>query len=166
MPSESEIVISFLYKRSGKTQLSFSEIYLTLSMDLNWFTPEDAKSFVNNALKQKYLIKKGEALQPNFDYVKIVVPVGFNPTKKVFEGKENIKNEESEANILDKIIKRIFEKTNIDKIQIKNKINSISNEKNITKEVAAILIGKEHNINLDDFFIDIEEVIIKESKEL
>jgi hypothetical protein len=166
MPSESEIVISFLYKRSGKTQLSFSEIYLTLSMDLNWFTPEDAKSFVNNALKQKYLIKRGDTLQPNFDYEKIIVPVGFNPSKKVFEGKENIKNEESEVNILDKIIKRIFEKTNIDKIQIKNKINSIANEKNITKDVAALLIGKEHNINLDDFFIEIEEVIIKESKEL
>ena len=55
MPSESEIIIAFLFKRSGKAKLSFSDLYLTLSMDLNWFTPDDAKSFLNLTLKQNLL---------------------------------------------------------------------------------------------------------------
>jgi len=165
MPSESEIVISFIYKRSGKTKLSFSEFYLTLSMDLNWFTPEDSKSFVNEALKQQLLIKKGEDIQPNFDYDKIIVPLGFTPSEQIFKEKKDIKQEDVEENVLNKIIKRIVEKTNIDKIQVINDINSIASEKNITKEVAALLVGKNHNINLKDFFIEIEQVIFTESKE-
>ena len=55
MNSEWEIIIAFLFKRSGREELSFSDLYLTLSIDLNWFTPEDAKAFVNMAIKQKLL---------------------------------------------------------------------------------------------------------------
>jgi len=79
MGSDANIIIAFLYKRSGKEELSFSELYLILSMELNWFTPDDAKTFVNMAIKQKLLIKKGELIKPNFDFRKIVVPVGFVP---------------------------------------------------------------------------------------
>jgi len=165
MPSESEIVISFLYKRSGKTKLSFSELYLNLSIDLNWFTPEDAKSFVNEALKQQLLIKKGEEIQPNFNYDKIIVPLGFTPSKQIFKEKKDIKQEESEEDVLNKIIKIIVEKTNLDKIQIINDITSIASEKNITKEVAALLVGKEYNLDVDDFLKEIEQVIFTESKE-
>ena len=161
MPSESEIIISFIYKRSGKTKLSFSELYLTLSMDLNWFTPEDAKSFVNNALKKELLIKNQEKIQPNFDYDKVIVPIGFTPSKHIFSEKIDLKKEEVKEKVLDKIIKRIVEKTNLDKIQIINDINSIASEKNITKEVAALLIGKDYNLNFDDFFIEVKNSIFK-----
>jgi hypothetical protein len=165
MPSESEIILTFIYKRSGKTKLSFSELYLTLSMDLNWFTPEDAKSFVNSALKQDLLIKKGEEIQINFDYEKINVPVGFTPSRQAFNYKEDRDHEEIEDSILDKIVKRIVEKTNLDKIQVINDINSIASEKNITKEVAALLVGKDHNINFDEYLQMIEQGLFTESKE-
>ena len=88
MTSDAEIVIAFLYKRSGKEELSFSELYLNLSMELNWFTPDEAKDFVNLTIKQGLLIKKGEIIKPNFDFNKIVVPVGFTPSKNIFEKKE------------------------------------------------------------------------------
>jgi len=71
MTSDAEIIITFLYKRSGKDELSFSDLYLNLSMELNWFTPDDAKAFVNTAIKQELLIKKGDLIKPNFDYNKI-----------------------------------------------------------------------------------------------
>ena len=165
MPSESEIIITFIYKRSGKTKLSFSELYLTLSMDLNWFTPEDAKSFVNKALKQELLIKKGGGIQINFDYKKINVPIGFTPSRQEFNKKEDIINERIEDITLNKIVKRIIEKTSLDKIQVIKEINLIASEKNITKEVAALLVGKDHNINLDDFLKEIEQGLFTESKE-
>lgn len=164
MPSESEIIISFIYKRSGKTKLSFSELYLTLSMDLNWFTPEDAKSFVNIALKKELLIKKGEKIQPNFNHDKVIVPIGFTPSKKVFNEKEDIKQEEIEGNVFNKIIQRIVEKTNLDKNQIISDIKSVANEKNITEEVAALLISKDHDLTFSDLYKEIEQIIFTENK--
>ena len=65
---------------------------------------------------------------------------------------------------MDKIIKRIVEKTNLDKIQIIKDVTSVAAEKNITKEVAALLIGKEYNLNFDDFFKEVKQVILTENK--
>ena len=55
MDSEWKIIIAFLFKRSGKEKLSLSEFYLSLSMDLKWFSPQQAKAFVNHAVEQKLL---------------------------------------------------------------------------------------------------------------
>lgn len=159
MVSEEEIIITFLFKRSGKPKLSFSDLYLTLSMNLNWFTPEGAKEFVSFALKQKLLTKKGEVITPNFDYEKIVVPVGFTPSKRIFEEKETKKRDEKVETVLNKIVKQLVEKTDLDESQVIEKINATSKEKNITTEVAALLIGKEYNVSLVDFFKEIEETI-------
>jgi len=159
MPSETEIIIAFLFNRSGKTKLSFSDFYLTLSMELKWFSPEDAKAFINSAIKQDLLTKKDENIQPNFDFSKIVVPVGFAPSKKIIEPKKVEILKEEKEDILDKIIKQIIKKADIDKKQIFEKINTVAKEKNITIEVAALLVGKEYDIQLDTFFEETENKI-------
>lgn len=162
MDSEREIIISFLFKRSGKESLRFSDIYLALSMDLNWFTPEDAKAFVNTAVKQKLLTKKGDLIKPNFDIKKIDVPVGFYPSKLVFEEKEE-KIAEKEKDVLSEIVQRIVKETNLNERQVTEKINVIAKEKNIAEEVAALLIGKEYSIKFNDSLEEIEEKILKNS---
>lgn len=116
MTSDSEIVIAFLYKRSGKEELSFSDLYLNLSMELNWFTPEEAKDFVNMAIKKNLLIKKDELIKPNFDFNKVVIPVGFIPSKSIFEKKDV--EEIREEDFFEKIVKRIVEKTKLDEKQV------------------------------------------------
>ena len=90
MASEKEIIITFLFNRSGKSKLSYNEIYLTLSMQLNWFTPDDAKLFINQTIEEKLIKKEKDLLSPNFDYKNIVVPVGFTPSKMVFKEKTEI----------------------------------------------------------------------------
>ena len=120
MVSETEIILAFLFKRSGKEELSFSNLYLNLSMDLNWFTPDDAKAFVNMAIKNNLLTQKGELTKPTFDFKQIVVPVGFFPSKTVFGEKEVEIIEEKE--ILSKIVQRIAEKTKITDKEILEKI--------------------------------------------
>jgi hypothetical protein len=157
MVSEMEIITTFLFKRSGKSKQSFSELYLTLSMDLNWFTPEDAKEFVNSAIKQKLLTKKGESITPNFDYDKIVVPVGFYPSREIFEEKKE-ETMENEEDVLSKIVRRIAEKTKLNDKEILEKIQATVKEKNITIEVAALLIGKNYDIKIDDFIDEIEKM--------
>ena len=163
MESEREIIISFLFKRSGKEALKFSDLYLAISMDLNWFTPDDAKNFINLALKENLLEKKDSLIKPNFDYKKTVIPIGYSPSKQIFEIKEERKIDENVDNILDKIMNLIVENTKIDKIKLNELINNLVKEKNITDEVAALIIAKEHNINFDDFYEKIEEQIFKNS---
>jgi len=162
MTSEVETIIAFLFKRSGKEELTPSDLYLPLSMDLQWFTPNQAKTFVNMALQQKLLIKKEGKLKPSFDYEKIVVPIGFRPSKKPIEEKE-VKEEKLDA--IKTIINRIVEKTGLDEKSITEKIKDFEKEKNIRLEVAALLVSKEYDVDADDCFDEIEEKLFRENKE-
>lgn len=59
------------------------------------------------------------------------------------------------------MIKRIVEKTGINEQKIIEKIEEVGKEKNIDLEVAALLVCKEYDISLDDFFEKIEEKIFR-----
>jgi hypothetical protein len=162
MDSELKIILSFLFKRSGKESLKFSDLYLALSMDLNWFTPADAKAFVNKALEEKLLLKKGDLIKPSFDVYKIDVPIGFCPSKLLFnEKKEKIAKKKED--VLSKIVNQIVEKTDLNEQQVTEKIHVIAKEKNITDEVTALLICKEYDIKFFDFIKEIEEKIFRSS---
>jgi hypothetical protein len=161
MASEKEIIITFLFNRSGKSKLSYNEIYLTLSMQLNWFTPDDAKLFINQTIEEDLLKKEKDLLIPSFDYRNIVVPVGFSPSKMVFKEKTEIPKKK-EKELIKKMLNILSEKTKVNEEEILSKIKKLENEKNITIEVAALLIGKEYNVNLKDYFDEIELSIFED----
>jgi hypothetical protein len=159
MDSEEKIIIAFVFNRSGRIELSYSEFYLTLSMELNWFTPEEAKIFVDKAVKNKYLTKKTDQIKPAFEINKIMIPLGFSPSKRVFFEKQEPPERDEDENLLDEIVNRISEKTKLNKQQLYEKIEKDANDKNIIKEVSALIIGKKYDINFDDLFEKIEEKI-------
>jgi len=158
MASEHEIILAFLFKRTGKQRPSYSELYLDLSMNLNWFSPEDAKKFLNDAIKKKLLIKEGESVSASFEINKIEIPMGFTPSKKIFFEKKRQKDLD-EKNTFGKIVKRICDKTNLGENEVINKINAISKEKNLLIEIGALLVGKDYDLDLSDFFEEIDEKI-------
>ena len=88
MNSEEEIIIAFLFKRSGKNELKESEIYLPLALELGWFSSQQASNFVKHALGKKLLVKKRDLISPNFDIEKTKIPVGFYPSKTSFDIKQ------------------------------------------------------------------------------
>jgi len=166
MTSEEKITIAFLFKRSGKEELSLSEFCLRLSMDLNWFSPTQAKDFVKQALQRKTLMKKGSKIKPNFDYENTVVPVGFHPSIQIFEEKEREKEKQEELpDITGMLVQRIVEKTAKDEQSVVEQIKAIEREKNICFEIAALMVGKEYNISLDNYFEEIEGKLFRESRE-
>jgi len=160
--SEAKIILAFLFKNSGKEELSPPEIYLPLSMNLKWFSPGQAQSFIDLSLKQKLLIKKKDLLSPNFDYREVAIPLGYHPSEQIFlEKKEVITKQED---IIDRIIIKISKKANLDNKEIVKKISIVEKEKNITAEVASLLICKEYDVDATVFYDEIEEKIFKENK--
>ncbi len=158
MTAQAEIVLAFVFKRSGKTELSFSEIYLTLSMELNWFNPEDAKKFVNKSLSEKLLTKKNSQIRPCFDISKIDIPLGFFPKGALFE--EKVKTEEKKISKLNQIIKKIEGASNKDRKVIYEKIKKIERERNLTTIVSALLLAKEYGLFLGELIPDIERKMV------
>lgn len=162
MDSEEEIIITFLFKRSGKNMLSEPEIYLPLSFELEWFSTKDAHEFVNRILEKKLLIKKDGLLTPSFNIEKINIPIGFYPSKKTFEKNENA---EEKNKFIDTIILRISEIKNLEKNDVINEIENRASERGILLNVAALVVAKEYDIKIKDSFELVEKTIFKENEE-
>lgn len=159
MKDQAKKIIAFIFKRSGKTELSFSDMYLTLSMELNWFTPDDAKDFVNRAIDSKLLTKKNKQIRPSFDVSEINIPLGFSPDGGLFGKKEDFKKED--VSVLNEIINSIMEEKNLDKKEIYDRIKKIEKEKNLNTYVSALIVGKEFDINFDSLIPKIEKEIFR-----
>jgi hypothetical protein len=162
MNTEAKIIIAFLFKRSGKSELKESELYLPLSMELGWFSTKEAQAFVTYAVTQELLIKKDGMLHPNFPLEKIVIPIGFIPLKKTFTSK---KEEHKEENILKLITLLIGEKTNRDLKEVLAEIKGVEQEKHILLEVAALFVAKKYDLAIDEWTDQIEKRPFRENTE-
>ena len=129
-------------------------------MELNWFSPQEAKDFVKLAIKQKLLKEKDGLVIPTFNVDHVMIPVGFSPTKQVFEIKQSDDKKE-ELDLMTTIVERINNKTNLGKDAIFEEIKKIEQEKNVTSEVATLLVGKEHDVVLEEFYKKIKEKILR-----
>ncbi len=159
MNNDYKIIIAFLYTRAGKKEMSFSEFYLSLSMDLKWFTLNNAKMFTQKSIENNLLKLEKEVLKPNFDVDKIRIPIGYYPPKNVLslkELKKEIVQIKPEEDTLEIIIKKIVDKSNLDKKTILNQIKELEKEKNLTSEIAAILLGKEYTLDFKEILEKIQ----------
>lgn len=159
MNEEYKIIIAFVFNRSGKKEMSFSDFYLTLSLDLNWFNLNYAKNFTKKVVENNLLKIEKELIKPTFNIDNIKIPTGFYPSKKaLFEidikNKKTINNKED--SILKIILEKIVEKSNLDKKTIIKEIKELEKEKNITAEIASMLIAKQYLINLNEILKKIE----------
>ena len=160
MESNAKKIISFIFKRSGKSCLDKSEFYLSLSVDLKWFSPDQAKIFMKYVIKKKLLTEKNNFLEPNFDITKILIPFGYTPVVSSYE----INDKKNEKKIID-VTSLILTKINYnsgERNKIINNIKNISNEKNIFSSVASLLFFREFNIELFDYIKYAENQIFNE----
>jgi hypothetical protein len=160
LESNAKKIISFIFKRSGKSYLDKSEFYLSLSVDLKWFSPDQAKIFMKYVIKKKLLTEKNNFLEPNFDINKISIPFGYIPAVPSYE----INDKKNEKKIID-VTSLILTKINYnssERNKIINNIKNISNEKNIFSSVASLLFFREFNIELYDYIKYAENQIFNE----
>ena len=78
MNSEVQIIISFLFKRSGKNKLKESEIYLSLSLELGWFSARESREFVTYALQHQDTIeamRERRKQKEHYKKLKKLVPI-------------------------------------------------------------------------------------------
>jgi len=138
--SELTYTVSMPFKRRGKEALKDMEFVMALSMDLKWFTPDQAKSVLGEAQKSGLLKRDGELVRPSFDISKIEIPSGFKPV--AIEKKT----------IFEKVIERIITSTGIEKRKVVSMINKKQEElsKQVVIEVSAILIAIENKAIVDD----------------
>ena len=82
-----EQVVAHVFRKKGKVT-SISEFVFALSLDLKWFSPDQAESILTNA-KQRELVRiTGEVVEPLFDIHSVEIPIDFRPDQSIADRQE------------------------------------------------------------------------------
>ncbi len=165
MYDEAKQIIAVVFTRSGKQKLLDSEMYLIISMDLQWCSPNIAKDFVANACFLGSLKKEGNNITPSFNVRFTAVPLSFHPTEKMFHiaSQEDVSVPEQKK-AQDFLIERLQRKTSLDGEQIQNKINKIVEEKQLHIASASALLARSYDVDFVDILKALKEEMQKENK--
>jgi hypothetical protein len=146
--------LAFLFQRKGKNVLSEKELTMSVSMDLGWFSPHEAKRLIDVGLELKLLSKGNEGLSPTFDYEALDIPIDFSPPRNILEV-------ESQEPLLLAIVRNIQDKTSLDKNKVMAEINKKQNTLKVDIEVAAILVAKRYDVDISGFLREVESEIFR-----
>ncbi len=143
--------IASAFKSKGKRSMKKSELIMTLTFDLGWFSHEEAKRVVDLAL-EKGLLMGNEELTPTFDLDEVEVPVDFRPDESIF----------SEKPVFDRIVEEIAEKTGKSFGEVVAMINRRQEELGnlLSVEVVALIVAKELGLDVSKFLDEVERVVL------
>jgi hypothetical protein len=141
--------LGYLFQRSGKDVISEKDLVLSISMDLGWFSPDEAKQLIDVGIELKLLRREDHGLKPCFNYRALSIPIDFTPTK-------NILQLDSQEPLLLLIVRSIDEKTALGRNNIMSEINKKQNLLDVEIEVAAILVAKKYEIDISGFIKEAE----------
>jgi len=145
-------LIAFLFQRSGKEILRDDDIYAALSYELGWLTPAQSMGLIEDCLKKGLLVAEEEGYKPAFDYTSMEIPLGFKIDGSMME----IPSSSNE--VLPAVISEIA-KNGVSENSARDGIMKKAEKEHIIPEVAALIVAKEHGIDVSPFIKDAWNII-------
>jgi len=144
-------VMAFVFRMKAAKHLKESAFIDILSFDLRWFPPEDAKRLLTYALESNIIIKKDDAVMPNFDTSSIEIPLTYKPGPEVFwqpAAKVVAESADTGDDVLMQILKKIEKTSSVPRKQLVSKINAVQKDMGIDIEVAALIVALDFGVEV------------------
>ena len=135
-----QFTIAQPFRKLGKERLTAGEFVFALSLDLEWFTPEEAKKVLDMALRSDLLKMNGDDIEPSFDLKDLEESPGFRPDLTLFK---SASNDSTVGNIVRETGMKIDEVTQ----RVKERHDELGGI--LEEEVINILVAKELGVNTD-----------------
>ncbi len=164
MHNEAKQVIAFIFKRSGKKTLPASDVYLAISMELQWCSPKEAKTFVKQAVANGLLSETKQGITPSFPVESIIIPTGFIPSSDCFSKGDSLLESSKNTDVINIVVFRVKQKFQMSEEDIKKDIQEIASMKLLYEEVAAIFYAKKMDIEINDLLGDMEQIVFTSEK--
>lgn len=82
-----ERVVAHVFRKKGKVT-SISEFVFALSLDLKWFSPDQAELVLTNAERRGLVRITDEVVEPLFDIHSVEIPIDFRPSQSIIDHQE------------------------------------------------------------------------------
>jgi len=131
--------IAVPFRTKGRESLPESEFVVALSLDRDWFSPDQAKRLVDVATTEGLLERDDDAVAPGFDPSAVSIPEGFTPDESILRQRSTFER------TLDAITEAGTEK----QVAVAA-INRLQADLGVTIEAAAIIYAHREGIGTDD----------------
>lgn len=119
--------------------------------ELDWFSSKEARRLLSIAEDEGLIRSEGDQVELTFDYHKVNVPLGFEPSEDIFEKKKQ--------SLFSSLLNDVVNTSNLTREKIMSKVNKKQDKLNIEIEAALLLVARELKLEIPD-----EEEIIEEIK--
>ncbi|MFC7187289.1 DUF2240 family protein [Halorubrum yunnanense] len=139
-----EVAVAVPFKHRAKERLGEGEFVVALSLDRDWFSPDQAKRLVDVAVGRGLVDEEDGDLVPRFDPDEVFVPEGFTPDESI------LREQSTFETALDAIVA-----AGVEKQRAVAAINERQRALAVTIEAAAVLVAKEHGAAVDRLAADV-----------
>lgn len=130
------IAVAAPFKQNGRDRMGESEFVVALSLDRDWFSPDQAKRLVDVASGQGLLARADGNLTIQFDPDEVEVPDEFAPDESL------LREQSTFEKLLDKLVA-----AGIEKQTAVAEINELQQDAAITVEAAAVLYARRQGVD-------------------
>ncbi len=133
------VVVAAPFRRQGSNRVGESEFVVALSLDRDWFTPDQAERVVDLATGRGLLSHDGDDLVAEFDPETIEIPSGFTPDESLLQDRSTFEL------VLDELLA-----AGVEKRDAVAGINTLQADLDLTVEAAALLYARRQGVDVSD----------------
>ncbi len=131
------VAVAAPFRSEGKRVLGESSFVVALSLDRDWFSPDQAKRLVDVAVGEGLLERTDDGLRATFDPDSVSVPDGYHPDESILQ----------QRSVFEKVLDSCLD-ADIEKQEAVAGINRLQAELAVTIEAAAILYAHRNSIDV------------------
>ena len=141
-----EAAVAAPFKSRARDRLGEGEFVVALSLDREWFSPDQAKRLVDIAVGRGLLASEEGDLVPQFDPAAVTVPEEFIPDESI------LREQSTFEAALDAIVA-----AGVEKQRAVAAINERQRALAVTIEAAAVLYARERGVAVDRLAADVRD---------
>jgi hypothetical protein len=127
------------FREKGTESLSASQFVVALSLDRDWFSPEQAKRLVDVATSEGLVERTDDDLRPTFEPRDVDVPDGFVPDEDVLR----------QRSTFERVLAAVVE-SGVEKRTAVAEINQLKADLAVTTEAAAVVYARRNDVAVAD----------------
>ncbi|MFC7098189.1 DUF2240 family protein [Halobaculum marinum] len=133
-----EAAVAAPFRGAGTDRMGEGEFVVALSLDRDWFSPDQAKRLVDIATGRGLLAETDGDLVTQFDPAEVHVPADFEPDESI------LREQSTFEQAVDAIVAG-----GVEKREAVAAANRRQREAGVTLETAAVLVAREHGIDVE-----------------
>ena len=131
-----QIAVAVPFRQQGARSLGEGEFVVALSLDREWFSPDQAKRLVDVAVGRGLLANDNNQLTPTFDVDAVEIPEGFTPDTDILR----------EQSTFEQLLE-LMVSGGLSKQDAVASTNETQRRLGITLEAAAIVVARRNDID-------------------